>query len=180
MPSTRAAVERVLDLTDAIIPTAASLLIVLSGVVLLASAATPMQPARAAVIASIFPLPIIEASHLLGSLVASALNLLAPALQRRLNAAYWLALVCLLLGVIVSLAKGLDYEEAIVLTIMAVLLLPYRQRILSKNIAARPALHAGLDGRHRLHSRGGGMADAVCLQARRVRPQLVVPVRVRR
>lgn len=127
MPSTRAAVERVLDLTDAIIPTAASLLIVLSGVVLLASAATPMQPARLAVIASILPLPVIEGSHLLGSLVASALILVAPALQRRLNAAYWLALACLVLGVIVSLAKGLDYEEAILLTIMAVLLLPYRR-----------------------------------------------------
>lgn len=132
MPSTRAAVERVLDLTDAIIPTAASLLIVLSGVVLLASVATPMQPARAAAIASVFPLPIIEASHLLGGLVASALIVLAPALQRRLNAAYRLALVCLFLGVIISLMKGLDYEEATVLAIVALLLLPYRQEFFQR------------------------------------------------
>ena len=132
MPSTRAAVERVRDLTDAIIPTAASLLIVLSGVVLLASVATPMQPARAAAIASVFPLPIIEASHLLGGLVASALIVLAPALQRRLSAAYRLALVCLLLGVIISLTKGLDYEEATVLTIVALLLLPYRQEFFQR------------------------------------------------
>jgi phosphatidylglycerol lysyltransferase len=126
IPSTRVAVQRILDLTGAIVPTAASLLVILSGIVLLASAATPMQPARAVVIASLLPLPIIEASHLLGSLVASALIMLAPALQRRLNAAYWLALVCLFLGVIFSLAKGLDYEEAIFLATMALLILPYR------------------------------------------------------
>ena len=126
MPATRAALQRVLDLTEAIVPTAASLFVILAGIVLLASGATPMEPRRAAVIASIFPLPVVEASHLLGSLVASALIVLAPALQRRLNAAYWLALGCLFAGIVISLAKGLDYEEALLLTVIALLLLPYR------------------------------------------------------
>jgi phosphatidylglycerol lysyltransferase len=126
MPATRAALQRVLDLTGAIVPTAASLFVVLAGIVLLASGATPMEPTRAAVIPSIFPLPVVEASHLIGSLIASALILLAPALQRRLNAAYWVALVCLFTGIVVSLAKGLDYEEAILLAVIALLLLPYR------------------------------------------------------
>src|SRR5512144_3217500 len=126
MPATRAALQRVLDLTEAIVPTAASLFVILAGIVLLASGATPMEPRRAAVIASIFPLPVVEASHLIGSLIASALIVLAPALQRRLNAAYWLALGCLFAGIVVSLAKGLDYEEALLLTVIALLLLPYR------------------------------------------------------
>jgi phosphatidylglycerol lysyltransferase len=126
MPATRTALRRVLDLTGAIVPTAASLFVVLAGIVLLASGATPMEPTRAAVIASIFPLPVVEASHLIGSLVASALIVLAPALQRRLNAAYWVALGCLFTGIVVSLSKGLDYEEAILLAVIALLLLPYR------------------------------------------------------
>jgi phosphatidylglycerol lysyltransferase len=126
MPATRAALQRVLDPTGAIVPTAASLFVIFAGIVLLASGATPMEPTRAGVIASIFPLPVVEASHLIGSLVASALIVLAPALQRRLNAAYWLALGCLFTGILVSLVKGLDYEEAILLAVIALLLLPYR------------------------------------------------------
>lgn len=126
LPATRAAVERVLDLTGAIVPTAASILVVLASIVLLASGATPMSPERQAVIGAIFPLPVIETAHFIGSLVGSALIFLAPALQRRLNAAYWLVLAGLFTGMVVSLAKGLDYEEAIVLGVIAALLLPYR------------------------------------------------------
>ena len=73
------------------------------------------------------PLPVVEASHFLGSLVASALIFLAPALQRRLNAAYWLAHLCLAAGLVLSLTKGLDYEEALVLAFIGLMLLPYRQ-----------------------------------------------------
>ena len=127
MPATRAALRRALELTGAIVPTAASLLVVLSGIVLLASAATPIDPTRLQVIASIFPLAVVEASHLVGSLVASVLILLAPALQRRLITAYWLALGCLFLGVIVSLTKGWEYEQASVLTVIALMLVPYRR-----------------------------------------------------
>jgi phosphatidylglycerol lysyltransferase len=125
MPATRAAFQRVFDLTGAIVPTAASVLVVLSGIILLASIATPMDATRASLIASIFPLWIIEVSHLLGGLVATGLILLAPALQQRSNAAYSLALVYLFLGIVFSLTKGFDFEEAILLTVMGLLLLPY-------------------------------------------------------
>jgi phosphatidylglycerol lysyltransferase len=125
LPATRAAFQRVLDLTGAIVPTAASVLVVVSGIILLASVATPMAATRTSLIASIFPLWIVEASQLLGSLVASGLLLLAPALQQRSNAAYSLSLVYLFLGIVFSLIKGLDYEEAILLTVIGVLLLPY-------------------------------------------------------
>jgi phosphatidylglycerol lysyltransferase len=125
MPATRAVFQRVLDLTGEIVPTAASVLVVISGIILLASVVTPMEAARASLIPSIFPLWLVEASHLLGSLVASGLILLAPALQQRSSTAYSLALAYLFLGIVVSLSKGLDYEEAILLTVMGLLLLPY-------------------------------------------------------
>ena len=47
-------VERVLDLTGEIVPTAASVLVVISGIILLASVVTPMEAARARLIVSIF------------------------------------------------------------------------------------------------------------------------------
>ena len=126
IPATIAAFDRLVEITGEIVPTLASILVMLAGIVLLASGATPMSPARAAVIGSIFPLVVIEASHFLGGMVASVLIFLAPALQRRLNAAYWLVHVFLAAGIICSLAKGLDYEEAIVLALIAFLMVPYR------------------------------------------------------
>lgn len=125
--ATRIAIERVLDLTETAVPTVASLLAVIAAVVLFASGATPMDPSRAAVIPSIVPLPVVEAAHFLGGIVATALVFVAPGLQQRLNAAYWLACVCLVIGIALSLAKGLDYEEAIVLAVIGVLLVPYRR-----------------------------------------------------
>jgi len=126
LPATKAAFDRVIDLTGEVVPTVASLLVVLAGVVLLASAATPMSPDRAAVIGAFVPLPVIEAAHFLGGMVASALIVLAPALQRRLNAGYWLVHALLAAGIVCSLAKGLDWEEATVLGGIAVMLVPYR------------------------------------------------------
>jgi phosphatidylglycerol lysyltransferase len=55
-----------------------------------------------------------------------ALLLLARGLQRRLDAAYYLTLALLGLGIAVSLLKGFDYEEAIVLAIMFAALWPCR------------------------------------------------------
>jgi uncharacterized membrane protein YbhN (UPF0104 family) len=54
------------------------------------------------------------------------LLLLARGLQRRLNGAYWITLTMLVLGVVVSLLKGLDYEEALFLLILLAALLPSR------------------------------------------------------
>lgn len=126
IPATIAAFDRLVEVTGEVVPTLAGILVVLAGIVLLASGATPMSPARAAVIGSIVPLAVIEASHFLGGMVGSALICLAPALQRRLNAAYWLVHVLLAAGIVCSLAKGLDYEEAIVLSLIAFLMVPYR------------------------------------------------------
>ncbi len=62
------------------------------------------------------PLPLIEVSHLLGSLIGVALLLLARALQQRLDAAYFLSLAGLAAGAVASITKGLDYEEAALLS----------------------------------------------------------------
>jgi phosphatidylglycerol lysyltransferase len=127
IPATLAAFDRLVEVTGEIVPTAASVLVVLAGIVLLASGATPMNAERAALIGSIVPLPVIEASHFLGGMVASILISLGPALQRRLNAAYWLAHAFLAAGIACSLAKGFDYEEAIILAFIAFLMVPYRK-----------------------------------------------------
>ena len=107
-----------------VVPRAFSAVVLLAGIVLLASGATPAAPGRIPVLERWIPLPLIEVSHLLGSLTGVALLLLARALQQRLDAAYFLSLLGLAAGAAVSITKGLDYEEAALLTLTFAALLP--------------------------------------------------------
>lgn len=90
-------------------------LVFLAGAVLLVSGTTPAIDTRLAILRHILPLPVLETSHLAGSVIGLALLVLARALFARVNAAYHLTLVLLLAGMVASLLKGLDYEEALVL-----------------------------------------------------------------
>jgi phosphatidylglycerol lysyltransferase len=107
-----------------IAPNLLALLTLLAGAVLLISGATPADPERLSWLERHVPLPLVEVSHFAGSLVGVALVLLARGLQRRLDAAYHLTLGLLAAGIVFSLAKGFDYEEAAVLALAAAALWP--------------------------------------------------------
>ncbi len=94
------------------------------GAVLLFSGATRALPLRMAILREVLPLSVLEVSHLLASVIGMLLLILARGLQRRLDAAYWLTLVLLLAGAVFSLLKGIDYEEATLLTVLAMALAP--------------------------------------------------------
>lgn len=104
----------------------------IAGTLLLFSGATPAASTRLAWLKDFLPLPVIEASHFLGSLAGVALLLLARGLQRRLDAAYGVTVALLGLGVLLSLAKGLNYEEALVLALLLAVLLPCHQHFYRK------------------------------------------------
>lgn len=115
-----------------VIPLALATLTFAGGVVLLVSGATPAIPARLRWLGEILPLSIIEASHFAGSLAGMSLLILARGLSRRLDAAYFLTLTLLLVGVTASLLKGADYEEAVLLLAIFALVLPARRRFYRK------------------------------------------------
>src|SRR6185437_8946044 len=94
------------------------------GAVLLFSGATRALPLRMAILGELLPLSVLEVSHLLASVIGMLLLILARGLQRRLDAAYWLTLVLLMAGAVFSLLKGIDYEEAIFLGLLALALMP--------------------------------------------------------
>jgi phosphatidylglycerol lysyltransferase len=98
----------------------------LSGIVLLASGATPAAKGRLGLLEGVLPLGVVEASHFVGSIAGAGLLLLARGLQLRLDAAWAVAVVLLPVGVVASLLKGFDYEEAILLGIVLAALLPCR------------------------------------------------------
>jgi phosphatidylglycerol lysyltransferase len=101
-------------------------LIFVAGVILLISGAAPETEWRLDILQDFVPLSVIEASHILGSLIGLALLILARGLYRRLDMAWYISVIALANAVIVSLIKGLDYEEAAVLAIIGLVLLPCR------------------------------------------------------
>ncbi len=103
-------------------PQVLGLVIFLMGAVLLVSGATAELDNRLAEVARYIPLPLVEASHMLNSLTGVALLIVARGLYRRLNAAYHVTVGLLLAGIALSLLKGLDYEEALVLSAALVFL----------------------------------------------------------
>ncbi len=101
-------------------------LVTLSGAVLLFSGAYPSLDYRLAFMQEIFPLPVLEVSHLLNGITGLALLVLSRGLFRRLDAAYHLTVIGLVAGIVFSLLKGGDYEEAILLGLVLAILIPSR------------------------------------------------------
>ncbi len=101
---------------------AAAVAVFLGGVVLLVSGALPAMPPRIALLRQIVPLPFVETSHFVASLVGAMLLVVGYGLLRRLRSAWRLSMALLAAGAIFSLVKGVDFEEAIVCTIVMGLL----------------------------------------------------------
>ncbi len=113
---------------NAVTPQAVAIAVFGAGAVLLFSNATPGIGNRLDWLRHAVPLPVLELSHLLGSAVGVGLMVLANGLYRRLDAAWWLTIWLLCAGVLLSLLKGFDYEEAIILAAVVVMLVSARER----------------------------------------------------
>jgi phosphatidylglycerol lysyltransferase len=112
----------------AVTPQAIAIAVFVAGAVLLFSGATPGLGSRLDMLRDIVPLPILELSHLLGSAVGVGLLVIAHGLYRRLDAAWWLTIWLLCAGILLSLLKGFDYEEATVLGVVVIVLVSARGR----------------------------------------------------
>lgn len=94
------------------------------GVLMLVSAARPAFHGRLEILNRIADPLLIDLSHFGASLVGFLLLFISAGLWRRRSGAYFAALIGLMLGAVLSLLKGLDWEEAAYLTLAAILLLP--------------------------------------------------------
>lgn len=112
-------VERV---SRSLAPSLLAVIVTAGGLVLLVSGALPAVHARMAWLRLVVPLPFVEASHFAASLVGTALLLVAPAVNARLRTGFHAARAFLVGGAIFSLLKGIDYEEAAVLIVIAAIL----------------------------------------------------------
>jgi phosphatidylglycerol lysyltransferase len=105
-----------------IVPQVSGALVFLAGFLLLVSGATPTMDQRLSVLRDILPLVVLELSHLAGSVIGLALLILARALFRRLAAAYQLTVWLLAAGMVTSLLRGLQIEQALLLGLVLLVL----------------------------------------------------------
>jgi len=114
----------------------------LGGLVLLLSGTFPAEGSRIAALRHVIPLPFVEASHLLASLAGLFLIVLAHGLHRRIAIARTAAIILLIAGAVFSLAKGLDWEEAVILAVITGLLAIFADSFYRKRdwTAIRPSL----------------------------------------
>ena len=104
----------------------------IGGAILLFSGTTPVLDQRIIYLKKLVPLPFLEISHFIGSIAGMGLLLLGRGLQRRLDAAYHLTIGLLIAGIVASMVKGIDYEEAMALLLILVAILPTRRHFYRK------------------------------------------------
>lgn len=95
-----------------VVPIVSAALAMLAGVILLVSGNLPAEGTRLEILRDIFPLGVVEASHLAGSLAGALLIVIAAGLYRKLFRAWLFAMALIGIGFVVSLVKGLDWVEA--------------------------------------------------------------------
>jgi phosphatidylglycerol lysyltransferase len=108
------------------LPHLLSLLMVVGGAMLLFSGTTPGKSGRLAFLGEVLPAGLIETSHTVASMVGLLMLVLARAVRLKLRSAYYTSLLLLAVGMVASLLKGGDYEEALVLVALFLVLAPAR------------------------------------------------------
>jgi phosphatidylglycerol lysyltransferase len=105
-------------------PTLAAIAAAASGLMLLASGATPSDPSRLVELLKVTPTVLIEVSHFLSSILGLVLFLLAFGLRSRLDAAWTASLITLMAAAALAPFKGFNWEEAAVLVGCTLVILP--------------------------------------------------------
>jgi len=106
------------DVAGVLAPMLFSLLAFASGAYMLAAAMTPALPAPLKEAARLLPLPVIEISHFLASIVGLLLLIVANGLSRRLSHAWLVAMGLLAVGIALTLTKGAAWGEALPLALV--------------------------------------------------------------
>ncbi|ANF96842.1 bifunctional lysylphosphatidylglycerol flippase/synthetase MprF [Paenibacillus bovis] len=113
-------------------------LVLASGIILLLSAATPGLIERLRFMEHILSLPIMRFSEQLSVVIGIMLIIVSRAISMRIRRAFLWTAGLLLAGAIFTFAKGFDYEEAIILLIVAVILWVSRARFNRESVSIAP------------------------------------------
>lgn len=112
----------------AISPLILATLTFIAGAWLLVSGVTPLSGAATDLLELHVPLPLVEASHFIGSVAGFAMLVVARGLFHRLDAAWWSAFLLALIAAVLAMPKGIAVSEGAYLTVLAFLLLASRRQ----------------------------------------------------
>lgn len=110
-----------------LVPDLSAIAVFVAGAVLLISGAAPARMSRMSVLSAFLPLPAIETAHIMAGLTGITLLFLARGLQRRVKNAFSLSVLALASGIVFSLMRSFDLEEAAFLLVILAGLLPFRR-----------------------------------------------------
>lgn len=116
--------QAVSQLLTTLVPQIYSLLLLLAGTVLLVSGSIPADSEMMNMLRDSVPLPVVELSHLTASLSGLLLIFLARGIWQKIDAAWFVSLLLLGVGILTSLLKGFDWHEASILSLILLLFLP--------------------------------------------------------
>lgn len=123
---TGAVVQRAGRWVPALLPRTLGAAVFAAGCVLVLSGAMPAVHPRIRLLTDVTSLGVVEVSHVAASMIGAALVVLGWGLSHRLDAAFGLTCALLTAGIAAALLRGLDWEEALILTTVLALLLPCR------------------------------------------------------
>ncbi|HEX6395857.1 MAG TPA: bifunctional lysylphosphatidylglycerol flippase/synthetase MprF [Steroidobacteraceae bacterium] len=109
------------------------------GLMLLVSGVTPATDEATELLALRVPLPLVEASHFVGSIAGLGLLFVARGMLLRLDAAWWAGLLIGIVSMIACLPKGIAISEALLIGFLVLsLLLSRRQFTRPASLLAQP------------------------------------------
>ena len=116
-----------------IFPDILSILIFLSGSLIMFSSSSKLDLRYIKFIYSILPGDVITLSHLSSNIIGTFLLILAYGIYRRLDSAYYLSVIAFIFAIFFSFFKGFNYLEAAFFSFILILLIPSKDRFYRKS-----------------------------------------------
>lgn len=131
-------IRRLLGLAYELTPQIFAIVAFVAGALMLVTAVTPEFDDRLRRLTGVVSPILIDLSHFVASIAGFLLLLLSAGLWRRRRGAYWAALLVLAMGAVFSILKGLDWQQAINLVLVAALLAPCRSAFNRRSRLSEP------------------------------------------
>jgi len=119
--------EHINKIYRTVIPDLIFFIVFIFGAYMFLKGALPINPERYPFVREIFPLPLVESSHFLESLIGLFLIITSQGLRKRVDLAFQLTIIMLIGGTIFGIIKGAEYETAVFAAIVVAVMLPAKK-----------------------------------------------------